>query len=186
MSVVKGRGRGIRAGRGSRRLEMSAMRQALLDHRFWTGVGLVYKPSGEAAHFEIDDDIGCLVHVRLMPNEEPLLCRLGGLGEGGANGVWRVPPVDSEVAVLVPDGYLENDPILIGVLSSGSVPEELDGETLVVKSPQIVIIADGAVEVGQKGLGPLDGVVHGSGIDPFTGQTYAALNNTSSTLKAKK
>jgi len=36
------------------------------------------------------------------------------------------------------------------------------------------------------GLGPLDGLVHGSAIEPFTGQTYTALAATTSTIKAKK
>lgn len=166
---------------------MSAIRAALQDGKYWSGLGLVYKPNGEATHYEFDADVGVLVHVELMPNQEPLLCRLGGLGEGGAHGVWRIPPIGSEVAVLIPGGALENDPILVGVLASGGVPDELDEETLVVKGPKVVIIAEtNAVEVGQQGLGVADGVVHGSGVDAFTGLTYTAMGNTSSTLKAKK
>lgn len=42
------------------------------------------------------------------------------------------------------------------------------------------------VEIGDEGLGALDGVVHGSGIDPFTGLTYTALGNASAVVKAKK
>lgn len=174
-----------RPDRGTRRLDMSSVRQAMRDRRYWVGVGLVYQPNGEE-HWEIDDDIGVLVNVTLMPDGEPLLCRLAGLGEGGINGVWRIPPVGSEVAVGIPAGDIENDPILLGVLSSGGVPAELDADTLVVRGPKVVIIADGAVEVGGKGLTTQDGVVHGTGIDPFTGATYFALNSTSAKLRAKK
>ena len=175
------------AERGSRRMATDAMRQALHDRRYWVGLGLVYVPGGEELHYEIDPDIGVIVYVQLMPDEEPLQCRLGGLGEGVANGVWRIPPVGSEVAVCCPAGEIHNDPMIVGVLSSGGTPSELDADTLVVRAPKVTIIATGgAVEVGQKGLGPTDGVVHGAGIDPFSGESYTNLNNTSSTLKAKK
>jgi hypothetical protein len=36
------------------------------------------------------------------------------------------------------------------------------------------------------GLGATDEMVHGTGIDPFTGQTYKGLGNTSSKLRAEK
>ena len=174
-----------RAERGSRKLDTSAMREALRDRRFWVGLGIVYAPNGEQ-HWETDDDIGVLVNVELMPDREPLQCRLGALGGGDNYGVWRVPPVGSEVAVLIPNGaFGANDALLVGVVSHAP-PTELDADTLVVKAPKVVIIADGAVEVGQKGLGATDGVVHGSGIDPFTGSTYTVLGSTSSRLKAKK
>lgn len=174
-----------RPDRGTRRLDMSGMRQAMYDRRYWIGVGLVYQPNGEE-HWEIDDDIGVLVNVTLMPDGEPLLCRLMGHGEGGTNGVWRIPPVGSEVIVGIPAGDIQGDTVLLGVLSSGGVPAELDADTLVVRAPKVVIIADGAVEVGQQGLTAQDGVVHGTGIDPFTGATYFALNSTSVKLRAKK
>lgn len=171
--------------RGSRKLDMAPVRKALEDRRYWVGIGLVYKPSGEE-HYEVDEDIGVLVNVELMPDQEPCLARLGGFGRGGTYGAWAIPPVGSEVVVAVPGGDIEGECVIVGVLSSGGVPGELDEQTLVVKAPKVVIIADGAVEVGEAGLGATDGVVHGAGIDPFTGQTYTALNNTSSKLRAKK
>lgn len=172
--------------RGVRRMDKSGMSAAVMDRRYWVGLGIVYLPDGEAAHYELDEDVGILVNVRLMPNEEPLLCRLGGFGEGGSQGVWRIPPVGSEVAVAVPGGAIDGETIIVGVLASGGTPAELDADTLVVRAPKVVIIAEGAVEIGQSGLTITDGVVHGSGIDPFTGATYAALSNTSATLRAKK
>jgi hypothetical protein len=55
------------------------------------------------------------------------------------------------------------------------------GSKVTVEAPQI--------ELGGDGLGgvPLvNGVVLGSGIDPFTGQTYGALGSASSAVTAKK
>jgi len=177
---------GSKRGRGgAKRLSMPEIRAAFADRSLWTGIGLVFKPGDASAHWEKDDDIGILVHVELVPNGEPLMARLGGLGSGGSYGVWRIPPIGSEVALLL-HGDLDDEAIIVGILSSGGVPAELDADTLVVKSPKIVIIADGAVEIGDDGLLPADELVHGSGIDPFTGATYKVLTNTASTVKAKK
>jgi hypothetical protein len=51
--------------------------------------------------------------------------------------------------------------------------------------------ADGTIELGLDrsdgdALGGTDGVVHGTGIDPFTGVSYALLGNTSDIVRAKK
>lgn len=169
---------------------MSGVRAGLEDRRFWCGLGLVYKPDGEDSHFEVDGEVGVLVNVELMPDREPLLCRLGGLGSGGTGGVWKIPPVGSEVVVVVDGGDIGGETYIVGVLSSGGTPSELDETTLVIKSPKVTIIATepgGAVEIGQKGLTPLvDGLVHGSAVDPYTGATYAVLGATTSTLRAKK
>jgi uncharacterized protein involved in type VI secretion and phage assembly len=44
----------------------------------------------------------------------------------------------------------------------------------------------GVVRLGNDTNTALDGVVHGSGFDPFTGQTYTALQNASSKVFARK
>jgi len=175
-----------RGRRAVRRLPANEIRAALVDGRVWAGLGVVYQDDS-GSHYDVDDELGVLVHVRLMPAEEPLLCRLGGLGSGGDGGVWRIPPVGTEVVVVIPSGDIDDDPCIVATLASGGTPGELDEDTLVVKAPKVTIIATGgAVEIGEAGLITTDGLVHGTGIDPFTGATYAALNNTSSTVRAKK
>ena len=49
-----------------------------------------------------------------------------------------------------------------------------------------LVVNDGSVNLGSATHGATDGVVHGSGIDPFTGQTYTALQNTSQKVFARK
>jgi hypothetical protein len=50
-----------------------------------------------------------------------------------------------------------------------------------------LVPADGkTIELGGADLGLLDGLVHGSGKDPYTGQTYTALQNASAVVKGKK
>jgi len=47
-------------------------------------------------------------------------------------------------------------------------------------------VGSGVIRLGNDTHVPMDGVVHGSGFDPFTGQTYYALQNCSSVVFAKK
>ena len=78
---------------GSRRFPLEDLRAALRDGRAWVELGVVYWPVGQAQHWELDGD-DVLVHVLLMPGQEPLMCRLFH-----QEGIWRVPPVNTEVMV---------------------------------------------------------------------------------------
>ncbi len=172
--------------RGSRKLDMSGARQALKDRRYWVGIGIVYEPSGET-HYEIDDDVGVLVNVKLMPEEEPLLARLGGFGEGGTNGVWRIPPVGSEVVIAVPGGDIGGDTVLLAVLASGDTPDELDADTVVIKGPSTVMIIGAEVKIQSEGGSPeplitktiFDAHIHGTGVGPSAPPNNAASSGTS-------
>lgn len=135
--------RGQRAGR---RLDITEIREALLDDRTWCGLGLVEK---RESHFHIEEN-DVLVEVRLMPGNQPILCRLGAAAGGPGQGVWMIPPVGSEVAVLIPDGELEADCMIVATLSSGAVPDGLVENTMVVVSPN-VLIHDG-VNAGAEAL----------------------------------
>lgn len=166
-----------RGARATRRPNMAEVRAALEDGRVWTGLGVVFGPDG-GSHYEVDDDIGVLVHVELMPAREPLMCRLGGLGEGDALGVWRIPPVGTEVAVLIPSGELDDDPMIVGVLSSGGTPGELDADTLVVKAPRVVVLGSTEVIVGQTAGAEvtIKGTTYRSAEDTLLNALVTALN----------
>lgn len=130
----------------SRKLDLSSLRAALEDRRVWTALGLVQVPAGSTSHYEITDD-DVLVEVELLPAGEPLTCRLActaAAGPGG--GVWCIPAPGTEVVVLVPHGEFENDPVIIGTLSSNTVPYGLSATTLVIVAPEggEVLIHDGS------------------------------------------
>lgn len=55
-----------------------------------------------------------------------------------------------------------------------------------VEAPKVVINSPEVYLGGAGPAGPLDGLVHGSGIDGFTGLTYTAMLNTSAKVKAAK
>lgn len=61
----------------------------------------------------------------------------------------------------------------------------IDRATLGKDGGLLINVYEDRVDVGD-GTVPTDGVVHGAGVDPFTGSTYFALGNTSSRLRAKK
>lgn len=164
------------------RLDIAQIREALRDGKIWTALGVVTVFPGESSHFEIDaDGGGVIVDVELVPHRERVACRLGS-GSGG--GVWRIPPAGAEVAVLVPSGELEADPMIVAVVSDPPTQLTDETETVIVATGTVKVIAP-AVELGDSPAA-LDGVVVGTGIDSFTGATYTALGNASAVVKAKK
>lgn len=99
----------------SKRLDLTDMKRALgVDgFKMWCAIAIVQAPQGEQ-HFEVlADDVH--VEVVTQPSLIPLTCRL-------AAGIWRIPDVGEEVVVLIPEGEIAFMPILVDVLSSGSVP----------------------------------------------------------------
>lgn len=179
-----------RGVRGGKRLEVNQLRDLIARTPMMTALGVVRLFPGESSHFEINTENGeneILVDVELIPGGERVLCRLGF----GNDGVYRIPRVDSEVAVLIPyspqsliKDSLDFEPIIVGVLDT-SAPSALNGDDVVVLEATKVRILSGDIELGES-PSAVDEVVVGSGIDPFTGSTYKVLGNTSSKVKAKK
>lgn len=56
---------------------------------------------------------------------------------------------------------------------------ELEAPTVIVNSPDVYLGGAGPA-------GPLDGLVHGKGIDTYTGMSYSALGNASAKVAAAK
>lgn len=147
---------------GSKRLTRAEIAELVRDERTWCGVAVVVKRQGEDAHYEITDT-DVLVEVDLMPHRQPVTCRLAAAAGGPGHGLWRVPPEGSEVAVVIPGGELESEAMIVGVLASGTKPDGLDADTMVLVNPKNVIIksdngdikidADGAVHVQTAGGG---------------------------------
>ena len=177
-------------GKPVKRVDRGAMREAFADRTLTSALGVVRKFPGEESHYEISDENGSrevLVDVELMPSRERVLCRLGF----GNDGVYRIPRVNQEVAVLihndpqsmVRDG-LEDHPIIVGVLDTECPAELTDDEIVVVKATKVHVLS-GDIKLGNS-VGAQDGVVTGAGVDSFTGATYFALGNASSKVKAEK
>lgn len=173
---------------GAKRLDLSDFRAALRDRRVWTGVGVVYKPSGESQHYEIVSESGTnvdvLVDVLLKPNDLDITCRLGAPGGGPAAGLWAIPPEGSEVVVILPEGELDFMPVIVATLSTGEIPDGV--------APNVTVIANGEVLIhdGNGGSEPLvtksefDAHVHGTGTGPSGIPSNSPITGTT-VLKAK-
>lgn len=133
----------------TKRMEVSAQREVLRDDRIWCKVGIVVKRG--ASHFELTDD-DLLIEVDLMPEEVEVTCRMGAVGGGAAAGYWFIPPVGSEVAVLIPDGEEADDLVIVGVLSTGELPADVAEGRVVVAGGEVYIHdgAGGAVALALK------------------------------------
>lgn len=156
-----------RARAGAKRFDLTGLRKAVEDNRVMPAIGVVWQPPGEASHYDLEPDqsgngTDILVHVQKMPHEEPLLCYLA------CSSMWRIPPVGTVVALLVPDGDLEAGAIIVGMLPSGSPPAGLDGSTAILDVPKIVMRAT----AGDAELDATGNVVLGGGT------TAAAIANT--------
>jgi hypothetical protein len=104
---------------GAKKLDLGVIRQAMMDNRVWSGMGVVRLFEGETSHYQIDTTAGVadiMVDVELAPNGERLVCRLSGAG-----GVWRIPAVGAEVVVIVPEGDFDADAIIVAELSHPTV-----------------------------------------------------------------
>lgn len=125
--------------RHGKKLPLDSIKEALADGRVWVALGVVTLFEGETSHYELEDG-DLLVDVQLVPNGEPLLCRLGT-----GHGIWAIPPVGAEVLVALPEGDFEANPVIVGVLIS-SVPNGLQENTYVVQVPSggTVKIHDGS------------------------------------------
>lgn len=127
---------------GARKLSRDTLANAIRDKRVWIDVGVVRLFDGESKHYEIDGE-DLLVDVELGAEAMPLFCRMASTMGGMGRGVWSIPPIGTEVVVAVPIGDLDADPVIVGVLPSGALPEGLDEQTIVITSPKVRIEASG-------------------------------------------
>lgn len=87
---------------------------------------------------------------------------------------------DHQVAILVGDRRYR-----LTALAQGEVAIYDDQGQRVHLTRSGIVIKSGLIELGDGGLAPTDGLVHGSGIDPLTGATYFSLGNASSVVRGK-
>lgn len=171
-------------------MDVNQMRAVLSSAQLVTALGVVRKFDGEDSHYEINTENGdreILVDVELIPGGERVQCRLGF----GNDGVYTIPRVNSEVAVMLPydpksliKDPMDFGPIIVGVLDNDA-PSALGDDVVIIKRGTVKIFAT-SIELGEGIVNPLDEVVVGSGIDSFTGSPYKTLGSTSSVVKAKK
>lgn len=134
--------------------DLSAMRKAFEDQRAGRSVaiGLVVADDDGGSHYDASSSTDILVRVELQPEQRRLWCRLAGMA--GGRGVGMIPAVDDEVVVVTPGGEIHADPIIIGILSTGSVDGDMATRTVVITGNNVKIsaIASGTVSVNGGGV----------------------------------
>jgi hypothetical protein len=182
----------MRGRKASKRLDVTGLREALADRRIWAQLAVVAAPAGASSHWElVADQQGnrhVLVDVETVPRRIELRCRLGAGAGGLGQGLWRIPAIGTEVAILVPDGQIDFQPVIVACLDSGAAPERLeDGRTILVATDTVEITAPKVVlGPGPEGMAFEDGLLSGRATDPYTGLTHAQLGNGSTKVFGAK
>lgn len=89
----------------------------------------------------------------------------------------KVSPGSKTIEVIAAEKLAEK---AADVKVEGSASWKLKAPVVVVDSPDIRLGGD------EELMDPTQGLVHGQGVDPFTGMPYFALGNASTVVKAKK
>ena len=175
----------MRRRTGAKKMDLSALRELMKDRRIWMGMGLVIDPEDGEPHFEIVLEDGVivdiLIEVEIVPERIHVTCRLSGTG-GQNTGLWQIPKVDDEVAVLIPDGEVDFCPIVWGVLSGGQVPN--GGGQGPTETATIIVNGEVFVHDGVGGAAPLptkaefDAHMHPTGVGPSGIPSNAPITGT--------
>jgi hypothetical protein len=133
--------RPLRGRAGAKYADMNVLRQAMADSRVWAVKGIVWKPPDADNFYRIVDG-EILVEVQSTPGKLDLTCSLSTVGGGSGAGFWAVPPLGTQVLVLLPDAAVDFAPAIVAILSTDGVPERAAaGRTVLVSKDPIEIIA---------------------------------------------
>lgn len=128
--------------KATRKADLTFIKEALRDRRCWGCLGVVVDDGGGHWGF-IDGDV--IVDIELQPSEERISAVMGSPAGGLGAGIWSIPPVGSEVIVLVPDGEFDFQPTIVAVTNGETQPNGLSENTIVIQAPVggEVIVHDG-------------------------------------------
>jgi hypothetical protein len=177
-------------GQASKRMDLSNLKHVLRDERVWCFRGEVFAPGGQS-HWFVDTDGSerrVYVNVQALPSGLDVTCKLGTCSSGAGTGLWFIPKVGTKVVVDISDGAIDGFPVIVGVEDSGGFPDRAGDTRVVLVATVPIEITGPTVTLGPRPeeVGPTDALVHGSGIDPFTGAPYFALGNCTQFVFAKK
>ncbi len=163
-----------RGRKGSKRLDLTDIREVLRDRRQWCAVGLVVATQDGSPHWRVEmdgsDAVDILVDLVLQPEQIPLTCRL-------ASGMFIVPDIGEECAVVIPSGRIDFMPLIVALLSSNAVANPIDGQG---PTPTQIVIARGKVLI-HDGSGGANALALKSDIDNAKTIFDAHVHNVATT-----
>jgi len=173
--------RPLRRRKPTKRLDLSDLRKALGDAPMHAYAGVVFKPEGASSHYQLVRQDGTitdvLVEVQTYPSRQDLTCKLSTMAGGPGAGLWRIPPVGTRVAVLVPEGAMDFQPTIVGILDDP--PDRVSTDRTVLVAPDKIEVSAPKIEIGRDvgtqvligpnpdSLTPLDGAATGKSVDSF-------------------
>jgi hypothetical protein len=176
-----------------------AMGEAQVDPKFGVFVDVTLIPSGEEYTARVPADYagnGFGFYAKIHKDDDlVVVVPYGDAAEGVVvvARLWTAADLPPALAQSSPEDLIlvvEKDKNLrVAVQGQGKVFVETAGQTVSVKTNGGKVLLDsggGDVMLGADGLLVQDGVVHGTGLDTFTGAPYYILGNTSAVVKAKK
>lgn len=191
-----------------RKTDVGAMSSAVsrpgIDPRVWLTLAVVKELGFSATE-------GCFADVQFQPGGENETAYYGTSYAGSGFGEHNPIEVGDTVLVALPMGDPGLGPIIIARFNNAGDPppaefgegDEPSADRIVRVKPnqnlRIIVSGTGSVNITVEGAGqvtlggeapavvaPLQGVVQGEAIDPFTGLTQFALGNASTVVAARK
>ncbi len=182
MSITR---RTKRPRHSTRRIDTSSLKEllGLEGDMIFPCLGIVTDEDVDS-HFSIEgtgDGTDLFIEVQLVPGDERMTARMGVAGAGAGQGIWFIPPVGTEVVLIICDGEIEAGAVIVGVLSTGSLPNGVAAGTTVITNSSKVLIHNGNGTTDQLVLKTAYAAhVHPSGTGP-TGVPDNALASSSYT-----
>lgn len=127
----------FRGQRPNKRLDLTEFRAALEDGKQWTALGVVVAPEDGGPHWEIVDGADIMVEVELQPTRDVVQARLAG-------GMWVVPDLGEEVAVVLPAGEISFMPTIVCILTASVPTGQAPSPNRIVIARSEIVAHDGA------------------------------------------
>jgi hypothetical protein len=102
----------------------------------WCQLGLVARDEGATAVHEVNADGELMVSVALHDQGRVVWANLANNAAD-----WYIPDEGDEVLVHFPDGEIEGDAVLVGVVSTGSVPADVAPGRKLIAAAEVYIEA---------------------------------------------
>jgi hypothetical protein len=175
-----------------------------IDPRVWVSLATV-------TAFHVDPVQGVFADVFLMPLGAQATARVGAVYAGNGFGFYAPLKIDDEIIVMAPSGDMDEGLVVVSRLWSAADPPPSEAASssdeiilhiednkvfriivggtgkmvIEARDSATIMLGDDGLELNPVPQSSTNGIVTGTGIDPFTGSTYAVLGNASTKVAAK-
>lgn len=120
------------------------LKELLAPDEVWTVAARVAVHAGEKLHYHTNEEGDIVVSLLSLKHEVPINANLGALVSRPGVGIFQVPDVGVEVLVAFDWGDFGGEAYIVGYMTSGIAPKDLDGNDL---APGIILVVASQVQV---------------------------------------